>query len=111
MSEFFIEPAQDVMIVEQEVMEKTASGLMLPVSESTKMRWGTVLAIGPGRYDCGQFVPTQIKVGDRIMWAKYRSAGENFEHEGKEYLLLREGDVVGRLTRDIEAAPLRPQAE
>ena len=52
-----------------------------------------MVAVGPGRVlDNGQLVPMQVKVGDRVLFAKY--SGTEVKINGQEYLILHEGDIL-----------------
>lgn len=80
-----------IELVESE--EKTASGIVLPDSAKEKPQEGKVVAVGSGRLTKdGERVPLEIKEGDRIIFSKY--AGTEVKYEGKEYLVLREDDVL-----------------
>lgn len=103
---FPIEPFQDIVIAEQLVEERTASGIILPGDES-KTRYAVVVAVGPGRVyatamnakgniEAGVFCPTTVKVGDKVCFDVHQSGGRPMKIDGKEYLLFREGDLIGR---------------
>ena len=80
-----------VKVVEQE--EKTKAGIVLPDTAKEKPQQGEVLAVGPGRIlDNGERVPVEVKVGDRVIFAKY--AGTEVKLEGEEYLILSERDIL-----------------
>lgn len=80
-----------IELVEQE--EKTASGIVLPDTAKEKPQEGRVVAVGSGRVlDSGEKVALEVKEGDRIIFSKY--AGTEVKYEGKEYLILRENDVL-----------------
>lgn len=80
-----------VRVIEQE--EKTRGGIVLPDTAKEKPQEGEVLAVGPGRIlDNGQRVAPEVKVGDRIIFAKY--GGTEVEVGGEEYLILRESDIL-----------------
>ena len=70
---------QNCLLIERDV-EKHAF-LELPVGE--KLGTGVVLSAGP---DC-----KELKVGDRV----YFDVGQEFTHNGKEYVLMREPHVLG----------------
>ena len=77
--------------IEQE--EKTAGGIVLPDTAKEKPQKGKVIAVGSGKYlDNGQKVELEVKKGDVIIFSKY--GGTEIKHEGKEYLILRESDVL-----------------
>jgi chaperonin GroES len=77
--------------IEQE--EMTASGIILPETAKEKPQEGKVLAVGPGvRDDKGERQPPDVKVGDRVLFAKY--TGTEIKHEGTKYLIMRESDIL-----------------
>ena len=50
-----------------ELEKKTNFGIILPdADKKEKAEQGKVLAIGPGSYQDGKWVPTSIKVGDIV---------------------------------------------
>ncbi len=75
--------------------EVTSSGLVIPDTAMEKPQQGEVLAVGPGRIDEGKRVPMEVKVGDRILFAKY--AGQEVKFEQEEYLVLKESDVLAKV--------------
>jgi chaperonin GroES len=77
--------------IEQE--ETTASGIILPETAKEKPQEGRVLAAGPGlRNEKGERQPLDVKVDDRVLFAKY--AGTEVKQEGKKYLIMRESDIL-----------------
>jgi chaperonin GroES len=77
--------------VEQE--EQTASGIFLPETAKEKPQQGRVVASGPGsRKETGERVEMDVKVGDKVLYAKY--AGTSVKLDGKEFLILKETDVL-----------------
>nr|WP_255573450.1 co-chaperone GroES [Anoxybacillus sp. ST4] len=73
--------------------EKTASGIVLPDTAKEKPQEGKVVAVGSGRIlDNGERVAPEVSVGDRIIFSKY--AGTEVKYDGKEYLILRESDIL-----------------
>jgi|SRR5690606_22755150 len=80
-----------VKVIEQE--ERTKGGIVLPDTAKEKPQQGEVLAVGPGRIlDNGQRIEPEVKVGDRVIFAKY--GGTEVEVDGEEYLILRESDIL-----------------
>ena len=78
--------------------QTTSSGIILPDTAKEKPQEGEVVAVGPGRVtDEGSRVPMEIQTGDRIIYSKY--AGTEYKDEGQEYLILRESDVLAKVTR------------
>jgi chaperonin GroES len=90
-----IKPLGDRVVVEPaEQEETTASGLVLPDTAKEKPQQGVILAAGPGqRDDDGKRVPMDVKVGDKVLFAKY--AGTELKLDGKKLLILRESDLLG----------------
>jgi len=73
--------------------DRTPAGIVLPDTAKEKPQEGEVVAVGPGRVlDNGQLVPMQVKVGDRVLFAKY--SGTEVKINGQEYLILHEGDIL-----------------
>jgi chaperonin GroES len=72
----------------------TKSGIVLPDTAKEKPQEGEVLAVGPGKVlDNGKRTTLEVKIGDRVLFAKY--AGSEVKIDGEEYLILRESDIVG----------------
>lgn len=97
---FQIRPLADRVVVEpveEEVQTFAGGQLVLPDTAKEKPQKGKVLAVGPGRLDeSGKRIPMEVKVGDMVVYAKY--SGTTFKTEdGKEYLFLKESDILGVL--------------
>jgi chaperonin GroES len=74
--------------------EQTAGGIYIPDTAREKPQQGVILAVGPGRQnDHGQLEPMQVKVGDRVLFAKY--SGTDVKLSGKEVKILSEKDILG----------------
>lgn len=88
-----IKPLGDRIVLEAiEKEEKTASGIVLPDTAKEKPQEGRVIAVGSGRWENGQKIELEVKVGDRVIFSKY--AGTEVKVGDKEYLILRESDVL-----------------
>ncbi|KON85670.1 hypothetical protein AF332_01645 [Sporosarcina globispora] len=89
-----LKPLGDRIIIELvEAEEKTASGIVLPDTAKEKPQEGKVVAVGTGRVlENGERVALEVADGDRIIFSKY--AGTEVKYEGKEYLILRENDIL-----------------
>lgn len=89
-----LKPLGDRIIIEQiQSEEKTASGIVLPDSAKEKPQEGKVVAVGTGRVtDNGEKVALEVKEGDSIIFSKY--AGTEVKYDDKEYLILRESDIL-----------------
>jgi chaperonin GroES len=59
-----------------------------------KPQEGKVIAVGKGKVtEDGKVLPVDVKVGDRVLFGKY--AGSDVKVDGKEYLIMREDDILG----------------
>lgn len=90
-----IRPLHDRIIVERlEEETKTAGGIIIPDTAKEKPQQGKVIAVGKGKKtEDGKVLPLDVKVGDKILFGKY--AGTEIKIEGKEFLMMREEDVLG----------------
>lgn len=88
-------PLHDRILVERiESEEVTTGGIILPDTAKEKPQQGKVIAVGPGKKsEDGKLIPMDVKAGDTILFGKY--AGSDIKMEGKEYLIMREDDVLG----------------
>lgn len=73
--------------------ETTKSGIVLPDTVKEKPQEAEVLAVGPGRVtEDGKRAPIDVKVGDRVLFAKY--AGTEFKLDSDDLLILRDSDIL-----------------
>jgi chaperonin GroES len=87
-------PMGDRLVIQAVVQEEVlASGIVIPDTAQEKPQQGEVLAVGPGRLDDnGKRVPMEVKVGDRVLYAKY--SGQEIKIDQEEYIVLSEKDVL-----------------
>lgn len=89
-----IKPLHDHILVERIEEEVKKGGIIIPDTAKEKPQQGKVIAIGSGRKDeKGNRIPLEVKKGDTILFGKY--AGTEMKIEEKEYLIIREDDVLG----------------
>lgn len=90
-----VKPLGNRVVVEPiEQEDVTASGIVLPDTAKEKPQQGLILAAGPGdRDDSGKRIAMEVKVGDKVLFAKY--AGTELKMDGKKLLILRETDLLG----------------
>jgi chaperonin GroES len=90
-----IRPLGDRLLVEPIEQEETiAGGLLLPETAKEKPQQGNVLAAGAGRRDDdGDRIEMDVKVGDKVLFAKY--AGTEIKLDGKKLLIMKESDILG----------------
>lgn len=92
-------PLGDRVVIEpiEDSEYTTASGIVL-VEHNPELRFGKVLAVGPGDYYAGAFRSTTVQPGDIISFFPHR-AGESLHVGGCRYNILREAtDVVSIIT-------------
>ena len=92
-----LKPLEDRVVVEpKEAEDKTASGIILPDTAQEKPQEATVVAMGPGKAsDSGTIVKMTVKVGDKVLYGKY--SGTEVTVNGKDYLIMRESDILAIL--------------
>ena len=89
-----LKPLGDRVVIKPSPKEEiTKSGLVIPDTAKEKPQEGTILAVGPGRLDDdGKRLPMDVKVNDKVLYAKY--AGTEIKIEGEDHLILRETDIL-----------------
>ena len=88
-----LQPLEDRIVVKpSEGEEMTASGLVIPDTAKEKPQEGEVMAVGPGRFEDGNRVPLDVKVGDKVIYSKY--GGTEVKLGGDELLILSARDVL-----------------
>jgi len=87
-------PLGDRLVIKPVAQEEVlASGLVIPDTAKEKPQQGEVLATGPGRMDDdGKRVPMDVKVGDRVLYARY--SGQEVKIDQGEFIVLSEKDVL-----------------
>ncbi|NOZ29933.1 MAG: co-chaperone GroES [Chloroflexi bacterium] len=95
MADVKLRPLGDRVVVEPiEEEERTASGIILPETAKEKPQQGKVIAVGPGaRDENGNRIPMDVKLGDRVLFAKYAGTEVKLDGDNK-VLVLRESDIL-----------------
>jgi chaperonin GroES len=95
-----IKPLEDRIVVQaNEAETTTASGIVIPDTAKEKPQEGTVIAVGPGRWDDEgeKRIPLDVAVGDVVLYSKY--GGTEVKYSGEEYLILSARDVLAVVER------------
>jgi chaperonin GroES len=94
-----LQPLADRVLVKPiEKEEKTKSGIYIPDTAKEKPQEGEVIAVGPGKLnDDGQRIPMDLKVGDRVIYAKY--GGTEIKIDDVEMMILRESDILAKKSK------------
>ena len=88
-------PTDDRVLVNQDPVEtKTSSGIFLHHEAADAVNRGTVLAVGPGRYNKkgDARIPCDIAINDRVLFAP--GSGLQVKVEGVTYLVLKEDEII-----------------
>ena len=87
-----IHPLADRVVVKRISERTTEGGIVIPETVGDKSQRGTVVAIGPGKYENGRIQKLSLKCNDNIIFGKY--SGFEITIKGKDYLIMKEEDVV-----------------
>ena len=100
-----LEPIGDNILIElpmeDEKENRTQSGILLPKKSESEARkdMAKVVAVGDGRIlNDGTKLEPCVKAGDIILYNKY--AGTIVMLDGKNYLLIKECDILARLREE-----------
>jgi chaperonin GroES len=98
-----VTPLHDRVLVRRlEEKEIAKGGIIIPDTAKETPQEGEVMAVGAGKMEKGQRVPLDVKMGDRILFAKY--TGSDIKIDDQEYLILREEEILAKLSGIAKAA-------
>jgi chaperonin GroES len=98
-----VAPLHDRVLVRRlEEKETAKGGIIIPDTAKEKPQEGEVMAVGAGKIEKGQRIPLDVKVGDRILFGKY--TGNDIKIDDQEYLILREEEILAKLSGIAKAA-------
>jgi len=100
-----ITPLHDRVIIRriEDTVNQTAGGLFIPDSAKEKPQEGEVIAAGEGKYkEDGTRQSLDVKAGDRVLFGKY--SGSEIKLDNEEFLIMREDEILGIISRAGEAA-------
>ncbi len=84
-----MKPINDRVVVQPaKAEEKTAGGIIIPDTAKEKPQKGKIVAVGPGK----DGIKMTVKKGDQVLYGKY--SGQELHYEGKDYLIMREDDIL-----------------
>ena len=91
-----LQPLADRVVVKPVAKEeKTKSGIYIPDTAKERPQEGEIIAVGPGRLtDEGKRIAMDLKVGDRVIYAKY--GGSEIKIEDQELVIMRESDILAK---------------
>lgn len=85
----------DRVMVKVDEAQTTEGGIFLPETAREKPQWATVVEVGQKTLKDGTKVDLDIKVGDRVVFAKY--GGREVTDEGQEYLIMDSDQIYAKL--------------
>ena len=93
MGKLKIQPLQDRVVIRAlEETETMRGGLYIPDTAKEKPQQGEIVAIGPGRFEKGERIPMELKLGQKVLYGKY--SGTEVTLDDEEYLIVKESDVL-----------------
>lgn len=96
-------PLHDRILIKRlEEKETVKGGIIIPDTAKEKPQEGEVIAAGAGKIEKGERVPLDVKAGDRVLFGKY--SGTEIRIEDQEYLILREDEILAKISGAAKAA-------
>jgi len=93
-----LKPLHNYVLLERiEEENKTAGGIIIPDTAKEKPSRGRVIATGDGEFSHGARVPMTVKDGDVVLFAKWASSANEVKIDGRDYVLIKETDILGIL--------------
>lgn len=93
-----LKPLHNYVLLERiEEQNVTAGGIIIPDNAKEKPSRGRVIATGDGEFSHGTRVPMSVKTGNIVLFAKWASSANEVKIDGKEYVLIKETDILGIL--------------
>jgi len=102
-----LRPLHDRVLIKRiEEQETVKGGIIIPDTAKEKSQEGEVVAFGTGKIlENGSTLPLEVKEGDRILFGKY--SGAEVRIANQDYLILREDEIIGSLTKNGKSAGKR----
>jgi chaperonin GroES len=98
-----VTPLHDRVLIKRiEEKESIKGGIIIPDTAKEKPQEGEIIAVGAGRIEKGERIPLDVKAGDRVLFGKY--SGTEIKIEDEEYLILREDEILAKLSGIAKAA-------
>jgi chaperonin GroES len=91
-------PLHDRVLVKRlEAEETTKGGIIIPDTAKEKPQEAQVIAVGQGRVsEDGKVIPLEVKKGDKVLIGKF--SGTEVTIEGEEHVILREEEILAKIT-------------
>jgi chaperonin GroES len=92
-----INPLGDRVVVKPaEAESQRPSGIYVAETAKEKPQKGTIVAVGPGKWEDGKLEPMSVEVGDTVLFAKY--AGTEIKLNDEDVLILSQKDVLAKIS-------------
>lgn len=93
-----LKPLNNYVLLERlEEENKTAGGIIIPDNAKEKPSRGRVIAAGDGEVSNGTRIPMTVSAGDIVLFAKWASSANEVKIDGKDYVIIKESDILGIL--------------
>ncbi len=91
-----IQPLGDRIVIKpSETEAQRPSGIYVAETAKEKPQKGTVVAVGPGRWEDGKTEPMNLEIGDTVLFAKY--AGTEIRLNDEDVLIMSQKDVLAKI--------------
>ena len=101
-----VTPLHDRVLIKRiEEKETVKGGIIIPDTAKEKPQEGEVIAVGAGKIEKGERIALDVKAGDRVLFGKY--SGTEIKVEDEDYLILREDEILAKLSGAAKAAGSR----
>ena len=88
-----LRPLGDRVVLKQlEAEEKTASGIVLPTKSQEKPQEAEVVAVGPGGIVEDKEIKMEVKIGDKVLYAKY--SGTEVKVGEERYIIVSQNEIL-----------------
>ena len=88
-----IKPLADRVVIKMlEAEETTKGGIILANASKEIPQVAEIVAAGPGGVVDGKEIKMEVKVGDKVLIAKY--SGTEVKLDGEEYTIVRQSDIL-----------------
>ena len=98
-----VTPLHDRVLIKRiEEKESIKGGIIIPDTAKEKPQEGEVIAVGAGKIEKGERIPLDVKAGDRVLFGKY--SGTEIKVDDEDYLILREDEILAKLSGAAKSA-------
>jgi len=99
MAKMYVAVLDNVFVKETEQERDLGGGFIAPITMDRDFTFGTVISVGEGTFEHGNYIPVSVRVGDEIVFPK--TMGTSVTFNGDKILMIKSSDVIAVL-KDIE---------